>query len=107
LAKIKQIQTEIDQAKKKANVKEISNRLHSNSPGSRQGNSVASSNKAPSETSSQGKARSYGSGTSGNLVRTNLLKKTSETSNNKNQLMKTTPNINITGGSPNVQRKSN
>ncbi len=29
LAKIKQLQLEIDQAKKKANVKEISNRLHS------------------------------------------------------------------------------
>ena len=45
--KIKQIQTEIEQAKKKANVKEISNRLYSQS-GSKQGSSVRSSSKAPS-----------------------------------------------------------
>jgi hypothetical protein len=48
MAKIKQVQQEIDQAKKKANIKEISNRLHSNGPNSRQGSSVASSDKAPS-----------------------------------------------------------
>jgi len=49
MAKIKQIQTEIEQAKKKANIKEISNRLHS--PNSRGGSSAAGSMKAPSVAS--------------------------------------------------------
>lgn len=107
LAKIKQIQTDIEQAKKKANVKEISNRLHS--PGnSRQGSSVGGSQKAPSvaSNSSDGRGpRSVGSnrtaGRSNNLVRQNLLKRTSDIRNDrslsgsgdKNHLLKTTPNI--------------
>lgn len=81
LGKIKQLQQEIEQAKKKTNIKEISNRLYSNGPNSRQASSVASSDKAPSEASSNAKPKSYNSsksGTSGNLVRMNLLKKTSD-----------------------------
>ena len=90
--------------------------MHSNNSGSRQGTSIASSIKGPSSIgSSQGKPKSYtssrsgGSGLSGNLVRQNLLKKTSEMSynRNKNSLMKTSPNINMTSGSPNVTRKTN
>lgn len=50
LAKIKQIETEIEQAKKKANIKEISNRLHSPG-GSKNGSSNAGSLKAPSVAS--------------------------------------------------------
>ena len=105
LAKIKQIQQEIDQAKKKANVKEISNRLHS--PGnSRQGSSAAGSLKAPSvaSNSSDGRGpRSLGNNRANgnNLVRQNLLKRTSDVRNDrslsgsgdKNNLLKTTPNI--------------
>lgn len=108
MAKIKQIQQEIDQAKKKANVKEISNRLHS--PGnSRQGSSAAGSLKAPSvaSNSSDGRGpRSLGNNVNraprgNNLVRQNLLKRTSDIRNDrslsgsgdKNNLLKTTPNI--------------
>ncbi len=40
LAKIKQIQQEIDQAKKKANLKEISNRLHSPASSKKSNNSA-------------------------------------------------------------------
>ena len=103
--KIKQIQTEIEQAKKKANVKEISNRLYSHSGNSRQASSVNTSSKAPSMVSgsSDGKGpRSVGNRVpNNNLVRQNLLKKTSDIrndrsvsgSNSKNNLLKTTPNI--------------
>jgi len=68
LAKIKQIQTEIDQATKKANIKEISNRLHSVGRGSSNG---SNSSKEPSVASSQGKAGTKAP----NIVRDNLLKK--------------------------------
>lgn len=85
--------------------------MYSHGSGSRQGSSVASSDKAQSETSSQGKPKSYvssKSGGSGNLVRQNLLKKTTDLSmtKNKKDLLKTTPNINV-GGTPTAQRKSN
>lgn len=104
MGKIKQIQTEIEQAKKKANVKEISNRLYSHSGGSRQGSSVGSSSKAPSVASKSSDSRgprSVGSNRTGknNLVRQNLLKKTSDIRNDRNNsnsnknLLKTTPNI--------------
>ena len=99
LGKIKQIQQEIEQAKKKANIKEISNRLHG-------GSSQATSSKAPSIASKSDRSGNSGtqSYTAGqrypvnkNLVRQNLLKKTSDMTNNRrdntNKLLKTTPNI--------------
>jgi hypothetical protein len=106
--KIKQIQTEIEQAKKKANTKEISNRLH----GSQKDSSVRSTSKAPSIASrSDGKSstQSYsGPGTkvvprNNNLVRQNLLKRTTDITNKtKTNLLKTTPNIQT----PNPPKKS-
>lgn len=101
LMKIKQIQTELQQAKKKANVKEISNRLYSHSGGSRQASSVGSSSKAPSVVSNSSNGNNNNRSVGRNLVRQNLLKKTSDirndrsasNSNSKNNLLKTTPNI--------------
>lgn len=90
LAKIKQIQTEIEQAKKKANIKEISNRLHS--PGnSKQGSSAGnSSQKAPSLNSDGNRSnpRSLNANKAvpnrnQNLVRQNLLKRVSDQSASK------------------------
>lgn len=96
LAKIKQIQTEIDQSKKKANIKEISNRLHSVGRG--KGSSVDSpSSKSQSAASSTGKPQSQTSGKGPtNLVRDNLIRKNAPTSSsNRNNLLKTSPNINL------------
>lgn len=89
LAKIKQIQTEIDQATKKANIKEISNRLHSVGRGSSNG---SNSSKEPSVASSQGKAGTKAP----NIVRDNLLKKNNNipsSSQNRNNLLRTSPQI--------------
>lgn len=101
LGKIKQIQMEIEQCKKKANIKEISNRLHSVGGKSRQGSSVDSgSSKSQSVASSAGKARSNYSGRAGtNLVRDNLLRKNNNnvpvSQGRNNQLLRTSPNINV------------
>lgn len=96
MTKIKQIQTEIDQSKKKANIKEISNRLHSVGRG--KGSSVDSpSSKSQSVASSTGKPHSQTSSNGGpvNLVRDNLLRKNvPASSSNRNNLLKTSPNIN-------------
>jgi hypothetical protein len=96
LTKIKQIQTEIDQSKKKANIKEISNRLHSVGRG--KGSSADSpSSKSQSVASSTGKPQSQTSGKGPtNLVRDNLIRKNAPTSSsNRNNLLKTSPNINL------------
>jgi hypothetical protein len=91
LGKIKQIQTEIDQATKKANIKEISNRLHSVGRGSSNG---SNSSKEPSVTSSQGKP---GTKAPNNIVRDNLLLKKNNnipsSSQNRNNLLRTSPQI--------------
>lgn len=82
MTKIKQIEAEIQQAKKKANVKEISNRLHSPGSSKNGGSSVGGSQKAPSVASNQSdpKRRSGNKIGSHNLVRQNLLKRTSDLS---------------------------
>lgn len=105
LAKIKQIQNEIDQCKKKANIKEISNRLHVGNK-SRGGSSADSgSSKSQSVGSSVGKPRSNYSGKAQtNLVRDNLLRKNMPASSQgRNNLLKTSPNINM---SPNLVKKT-
>jgi hypothetical protein len=98
--KIKQIQMEIDQSKKKANIKEISNRLHSFKG---KGSSADSpSSKSQSIASSTGKPHSQASsGTNtrpNNLVRDNLMRKNAPVSSSgrNNNLLKTSPNINLT-----------
>lgn len=112
--KIKQIQSEIEQAKKKTNIKEISNRLHSKG----QGSSAGTSSKAPSVTSSIGKQPSQTSAKSAgnvntNIVRENLLKKTQNANAvfpRNNQLLRTSPNIKLnhtSSDSPDQPRKSN
>jgi hypothetical protein len=92
MGKIKQIQTEIDQATKKANIKEISNRLHSVGRNSSKG---SDSSKEPSVASSSGQPRSTGSKGPNNLVRDNLLRKNNPpaSSQSRNHLLKTSPNI--------------
>lgn len=92
LTKIKQIQIEIDQSKKKANIKEISNRLYAGSVDS-------PSSKSQSIGSSVGKPASNASSNSnkgpGNIVRENMLKKNiPSTGVNRANLLKTSPNIN-------------
>lgn len=57
--KIKALQTEIEQAKKKANVKEISNRLHS--PASKKSNISAPNQRGPVNMNRQGSTRTDGS----------------------------------------------
>ena len=97
LTKIKQIQTEIDQCKKKANIKEISNRLHSVGKG--KGSSVDSgSSKSQSVGgSSMGRAPHSDTGKriSGNLVKDNFMKRNMplSSSNRNNNLLRTSPNM--------------
>lgn len=97
--KIKQIQAEIDQSKKKANIKEISNRLHSfkgkgssvDSPSSKSQSVASSTGKPHSQTSSGGPGRN-------NLVRDNLIRKNAPASSSGRpnpNLLKTSPNINL------------
>jgi hypothetical protein len=105
LAKIKQVQMDIDQSKKKANIKEISNRLHSVGRG--KGSSVDSpSNKSQSVASSTGKPHSQTSAKGPtNLVRDNLIRKNAPvTGSVRNNLLKTSPNINL---NQNALRTSN
>ena len=99
LGKIKQIQMEIDQCKKKANIKEISNRLHS----------VGRSNKGSSVDSGSSKSQSVGGNSlgraphsdtsgkriSGNLVKDNLVRRNMplSNSNRNNNLLRTSPNM--------------
>ena len=100
MTKIKQIQQEIDQCKKKTNIKEISNRLHSVGKGRGGSNADSGSSKSQSigGRSAGGKVHS---GTSsrraqGNLVRENLLKKNmpqSSSNRNNNNLLRTSPNM--------------
>lgn len=91
---------EIDQSKKKANIKEISNRLHSFKG---KGSSVDSpSSKSQSVASSTGKPHSQassGNGRNNNLVRDNLIRKNAPASSSGRpnaNLLKTSPNINLT-----------
>ena len=92
---------EIQQCKKKANIKQISNRLHSVGGKSRQGSNIDSgSSKSQSIASSTGKARSNYSGRAAtNLVRDNLLRKSNNnvpvSQGRNNNLLKTSPNINV------------
>jgi hypothetical protein len=91
---------EIDQSKKKANIKEISNRLHSfkgkgssvDSPSSKS-QSIASSTGKPHSQASSGAANRVS-----NLVRDNLVRKNAPASSSgrNNNLLKTSPNINMT-----------
>ena len=75
LAKIKQIQAEIDQCKKKANIKEISNRLHSVGGKSRNGSSVDSgSSKSQSMGGNSSTGKAPKSDTSGRRVQGNLVR---------------------------------
>ena len=74
LAKIKQIQTEIDQCKKKTNIKEISNRLHSVGK-SRNGSSADSgSSKSQSVGGNSSTGKAPKSDTSAKRVQGNLVR---------------------------------
>ena len=101
MAKIKQIQMEIDQCKKKANIKEISNRLHSVGKG-RNGSSVDSGSSKSQSVGGSSNGRAPHSDNSGrriqgNLVRDNLMRKNMPLSSNRNNnLLKTSPNMNPT-----------
>jgi hypothetical protein len=102
LGKIKQIQAEIDQCKKKTNIKEISNRLHSVGKSKNGSNLDSGSSKSQSVGSSLGRAPHSDTSAkriNGNLVRDNLLRKNMplSSSNRNNHLLRTSPNINPLG----------
>lgn len=86
LAKIKQIESEIEQAKKKANIKEISNRLHSPAGSKNAGSSNGGSLKAPSVASDESdiKKRFGNKVQTNNLVRQNLLIRTTSNKQENN-----------------------
>lgn len=73
LAKIKQIQMEIDQSKKKANIKEISNRLHSVGKG-RNGSSVDSGSSKSQSVGGSSTGKAPRSDTSGKRIGVNLVR---------------------------------
>ena len=91
---------EIDQCKKKANIKEISNRLHSVGRGKNGSSADSGSSKSQSVGgSSMGRApHSDTSGNrriNGNLVRDNLVRRNMplSNSNRNNNLLRTSPNM--------------
>ena len=93
---------DIDQCKEKANIKEISNRLHSVGKNSRNGSSVDSGSSKSQSVASNSVGRAPHSDTSGNrringnLVRDNLVKRNNmplSSSNRNNNLLRTSPNM--------------
>ena len=91
---------DIDQCKKKANIKEISNRLHSVGKG-RNGSSVDSGSSKSQSVGGSSMGRAPYSDTSGNrringnLVKDNLVRRNMplSNSNRNNNLLRTSPNM--------------